>query len=45
MEVMRDRFTAAYIQLSESSPGNQLLRHIAQLLNKVKEIQGMRRVA
>jgi hypothetical protein len=38
MDVMRERFTAAYIQLNEGSPGNPLLRHIAQLINQVKDI-------
>jgi hypothetical protein len=43
MEVMRDRLTAAYIQLSESglANGDPRLRHIAQLLNRIKEIQSL----
>ncbi|KAH7117924.1 hypothetical protein B0J11DRAFT_95594 [Dendryphion nanum] len=38
MEVMNQRLTAAYIKLNESSPGNQLLRHISTLVTRVNDL-------
>lgn len=38
MDVVKQRLTAAYIQLNESAPNNPLLRHISGLVNKCNEM-------
>ncbi|KAF2119008.1 hypothetical protein BDV96DRAFT_610845 [Lophiotrema nucula] len=38
MDVMKERLTAAYMSLNESSPGNPLLRTISSMVTRVNEM-------